>query len=116
MKLTPGSQVPEHIDAEGWVKGIVRLHIPIITNDDVFFKLNGIKLPMKEGEMWYTDVTNPHSVGNNSDETRIHLVIDLAINKWVYDFFPKEGLYDQFKTYVYRKRPIVLKKIKNLRF
>jgi aspartyl/asparaginyl beta-hydroxylase (cupin superfamily) len=58
-----------------------RVHIPIITNKDVFFKIEDQIKQLKEGEMW--EINNSerlHSVENNSNKDRIHLIID-----WIND-------------------------------
>ena len=104
MKMEPGTVIPEHSDTQGWFRGIARLHIPIITHDEVYFFVNGKRAKMNEGEIWYTDVTKPHSVRNESNVTRVHLVIDLLINRFVRDMFPKESLTDGFENFYLRRR------------
>lgn len=66
----------------GYEDGNFRLHVPIVTNADVQFILDGDKLVMLPGECWYTNVNYIHSVKNAGDEDRIHLVIDCSRNKW----------------------------------
>lgn len=86
MKLSSGSQIKEHtdydLDAEN---GTLRLHIPIITNKKVYFKLNGKRVVLNEGECWYLRLSDPHSVANNGVSDRVHLVIDAAVNPWLRD-------------------------------
>ena len=57
--------------------------IPIRTNDSVVFTIYendedeiGQELNLKTGHYYYIDVTKPHSVTNNSDIDRYHLVVD----------------------------------------
>ena len=33
-----------------------------------------------KGECWWLDVSLPHQVDNNSDEDRVHLVVDIYNN------------------------------------
>ena len=40
----------------------------------------GQKLNLKTGHYYYLDVTKPHSVSNDSDIDRYHLVVDCFIN------------------------------------
>lgn len=84
MKLAPGSRIKEHtdhdLDAEN---GIARLHIPIVTNDDVDFFLNGTRVVMNEGECWYLRLGDPHRVENHGQSDRVHLVIDAEVNPWL---------------------------------
>ena len=90
MKLISGKVLKKHtdnIDADIKSKKIVRLHIPIRTNDDVIFTLYesdedkiGEELNLKTGHYYYLDVTKPHSVKNNSNIDRYHLVVDCFVN------------------------------------
>ena len=115
MKMEPGTIIPEHSDTQGWRKGIARIHIPIITHEEVYFFVDGQRAKMKEGELWYVDVTKPHSVRNESDITRVHLVIDLVVTKWIRDFFPKESLNDQISNFFLPRKKYFFKVLRNLR-
>jgi len=55
---------------------LVRLHIPIVTGDKVFFQLNHQDCRWKTGEVYYGDFSFPHRLSNNEDFDRIHLVLD----------------------------------------
>lgn len=78
MRLAPGNVVPEHCDINyHWIHR-TRIHIPIVTHPDVRFKCDGTEVHMAAGEAWIFDNWRPHSVENNSDITRVHLVIDTA--------------------------------------
>ena len=82
MQLLPGSEIMEHTDAGLCAAyGEARLHIPLQTDDKVFFHVDGQRVPMHEGECWYTDVSRPHRVRNRSGQARIHLVIDVQVNE-----------------------------------
>ncbi len=91
MKLAAGKSLRKHndnIDPDIENKKIVRIHIPIRTNQDVVFTMygnddddDGEKLNLKAGHFYYLDVTKPHSVSNNSNEDRYHLVVDCYVNK-----------------------------------
>jgi Aspartyl/Asparaginyl beta-hydroxylase len=86
MRLGPGSVIKEHTDElVGIEDGTVRLHIPIVTNDAVDFRLNGARLTMKPGETWYVAVAGPHSVANRGATERVHLVIDAVLDAWLTD-------------------------------
>jgi len=81
MRLDPRSAILTHRDADldaslGWA----RLHIPVRTNPDVEFLLNGTPVVMAPGECWYLRLSDPHSVRNNGDEPRTHLVIDAPMS------------------------------------
>jgi hypothetical protein len=88
LRLAPGSRIREHRDhALGFEDGEVRLHIPILSNPQVGFFLNGRRLSMGVGETWYVNVNLPHRVANNGADYRVHLVIDCAVNDWLKNLF-----------------------------
>jgi hypothetical protein len=92
MKLEANKIIGKHtdkIDKEiGFDDGqIVRIHIPIRTNDNVVFTLyestkdkSGNEYRLKTGHYYYTDVTKAHAVRNESNVDRIHLVVDCYSN------------------------------------
>jgi hypothetical protein len=84
MRLTPGSVIRPHRDhdvAAEW--GIARIHIPITTNPDVEFLLNGTPLAMAPGEAWYLRLADEHAVANRGATDRVHLVIDCIVDDWL---------------------------------
>ena len=84
MNLSAGSRIKEHADLDLDAElGHARLHIPIQTNDDVDFRLNGTRVVLREGECWYLRLSDPHSVANRGNTDRVHLVIDVAVNPWL---------------------------------
>lgn len=97
LKLDVGAEVKPHSDnCLGYEDGCFRLHIPIITNSEVEFILDGNRLIMNEGECWYIDANFIHSVANRGAEDRIHLVIDGLQNEWTDDLFFKEADQNDF--------------------
>jgi hypothetical protein len=90
MRLTPGSVIKEHHDNDlSFEQGMVRIHIPVVTNDGVDFRLNGLRCPMPAGSAWYLRLSDPHSVANRGSADRVHLVIDAAVNGWVEALFQR---------------------------
>ena len=86
MRLTPGSVIKEHTDYDLSLEdGNARLHIPVITNRQVEFRLNGRRVVMNEGECWYLRLSDPHTVTKRGDNDRVHLVIDASVNQWLAD-------------------------------
>ena len=84
MRLTAGSVIKEHHDVDlSFEDGSVRLHIPVVTNDGVDFRLNGARVVLEAGSCWYLRLSDPHSVANRGTEDRVHLVIDAFVNDWV---------------------------------
>lgn len=86
LSLAPGAVINEHRDYKlGWHDGEIRVHIAIVTEDDVEFVLDGRRIDMAAGEAWYLDLTRPHRVANRSAVTRIHLVVDCVVDEWLTD-------------------------------
>ena len=90
MRLTPGSLIKEHRDHDlAFEQGMVRIHIPVVTNDGVDFRLNGTRVAMPAGSSWYLRLSDPHSVANRGSSDRVHLVIDAVVNDWVAALFER---------------------------
>ena len=88
LRLGVGAEIKPHRDYKlGYEDGNFRLHIPIKTNQDVEFVLDGIHLKMLPGECWYTNVNYVHSVSNKGESDRVHLVIDGRRNEWSDNLF-----------------------------
>jgi hypothetical protein len=84
MRLTPGSVIKEHRDHDlAAEEGFARIHIAVVTNDGVDFRLNRTPVTLLPGEAWYLRLADPHSVANHGSETRVHLVIDVVVDDWL---------------------------------
>jgi tetratricopeptide (TPR) repeat protein len=79
-KLLAGGKIPHHTDAGFSLLNCHRVHIPIITNDEVDFVVGGEKINMQAGEFWEIDNGVDHAVENRSDEDRIHIIVDWMPN------------------------------------
>lgn len=99
LKLRAGSSIREHRDFRlGYEDGEVRIHVPIVTDEAVFFVLNGERIPMLSGEAWYLNVNMPHRVENRSAIDRVHLVFDCLLDDWLDAFFPAEDRAERLKS------------------
>lgn len=89
MRLQEGAVIKEHCDPtlDAVHKEVVRLTLPIFSDDDVTFLLNGSEVVMQPGELWYMKLSEPHSVHNNSHKERINMSIDLVWNDWLENWF-----------------------------
>jgi hypothetical protein len=84
MRLTPGSAIREHKDHDfSFDDGIIRIHIPVVTNADVEFLLNGSRVAMEAGSAWYLRLCDSHSVANKGSTDRVHMLIDAVLNDWL---------------------------------
>lgn len=90
MRLTPGSRIKEHRDHElAFEAGSVRIHIPVTTNPDVDFRLNGVRCVMEAGSAWYLRLSDLHSVANPGTSDRVHMVVDATVNGWLEALFAR---------------------------
>ena len=95
MKLEKESEITKHTDkVDKDIKGykILRLHIPVVTNDRCYVfswpsKNDTIVGHMKTGECWYLDVSKAHAVQNAGKQDRVHLVVDVENNAEVRELF-----------------------------
>jgi hypothetical protein len=55
-----------------------RLHIVLATAENAMFSETDTVYRMRSGEVWFIDVTRPHSAGVLGDTRRVHLLIDIA--------------------------------------
>ena len=91
MKLEAGTKISKHtdkVDKDIKSRKIIRLHVPVITDDQIKMiswleKDNPTEFKMKKGECWWLDVSKAHSVLNESDIDRVHLVIDVFVNNYM---------------------------------
>lgn len=88
LGLGPGAFIREHSDhALDYADGEIRIHVPVESNPDVEFYVDGERLLLEEGGCYYVNVNLPHRVNNRGATERIHLVIDAEVNEWVHGMF-----------------------------
>ena len=58
----------------------LRFHIPLVTNDRVWFFNTGKLYQMKKGELWCINNLGTHGVVNDSDKKRLHVIFDVFID------------------------------------
>ena len=82
-KLQGHGKIPTHSDKNYSLLKCHRIHVPITSNDHVFFWVGGEQKVMRPGEMWEINNATVHAVDNRSDEDRIHMIIDWVPNSTV---------------------------------
>lgn len=86
LRLAPGALVNEHTDPTLGLEqknSVIRLIIPILSDESAKFYLNNSIVPMKAGECWYLRLSDPHRINNTGNVERINLSIDVVPNDWV---------------------------------
>lgn len=79
-RLNPNSNILPHKDGGDSLLEVNRTHIPLITNSQILFTVGNVTKNLKVGEVWEIDNSNIHSVVNNSNECRVHLIVDYLKN------------------------------------
>ncbi|MFB8441225.1 aspartyl/asparaginyl beta-hydroxylase domain-containing protein [Streptomyces niveus] len=90
MALGPSAVSEAHRDPKYRLeRGIVRLHIPIVTDPAAVLVLDGVEHCWQPGTCWYGDFSREHLVRNTSPAvTRIHVVIDALLTAELAAWFP----------------------------
>ncbi len=76
MRIVGEGQVKPHADISYYWWERVRIHIPLVTTDDVRFHCGDQAVHMAAGECWIFDTWREHTVRNPQPTARVHLVID----------------------------------------
>lgn len=101
LKLAPGAGIGMHTDRDSECGCLafdrVRLHVPIQTNDKVIFHVHGQYLKLKPGRLYYVNFSQAHQVRNDGNEDRLHLVMDLEVNDWLRQFFPRPSVTERLE-------------------
>ena len=75
-RLPPGAAIQPHKDAGELLMNSHRIHVPLVTNPGVEFRVDGSVLAVREGEAFELNNALPHAVYNHGTEARIHFIID----------------------------------------
>jgi hypothetical protein len=76
-RLSPKSSINPHADSGNFLELCNRIHVPLVTNPEVKYMIDKNFYYWQRGKIYEFDNTRLHGVYNNSDEYRIHLVINL---------------------------------------
>ncbi|MDQ0904087.1 aspartate beta-hydroxylase [Streptomyces canus] len=91
LALGPSAASQPHRDPKYALdRGMVRLHIPIVTHPGAVLILDGTEHRWQPGTLWYGDFSREHMVRNTGPVRRIHAVIDALFTRDLADLFPTE--------------------------
>lgn len=80
-KLEPGNKILPHADVNGaYAKYYMRYHLVLLGLSGSIFTCGDETVNMRTGELWWADVSQQHSVSNNSADDRVHLIVDVRID------------------------------------
>uniref|UniRef100_M4BDP3 Aspartyl/asparaginy/proline hydroxylase domain-containing protein n=1 Tax=Hyaloperonospora arabidopsidis (strain Emoy2) TaxID=559515 RepID=M4BDP3_HYAAE len=102
--MPPGAAIPVHHDTGSWVHFTHRMHLPVFTSPDVDFRVgpnddNMQRYELQQGTLYELNNISRHSVKNNWDQHRVHLIFD-----YVEDGFPLNRLDLKPGTVVWQTR------------
>ena len=75
--LRPQGKICPHIDDGLYWLLRDRYHLVIKSVKGSYFKVGGEEVRMQEGELWWFDPTVSHEAFNDSDQDRIHIIVDV---------------------------------------
>lgn len=76
VRLAPGGKILPHQDKNFSLAHSHRVHVPVVTNDKVTFTVGSETINMKEGEVIEINNRRWHSVSNDGQDDRVHLILD----------------------------------------
>jgi len=76
-RILPGGEVEQHEDTNPFLETCHRIHIPLRTNPDVIYSIQGSNYHWEEGKIYEFNNMLPHGCKNSSNQERIHLIINL---------------------------------------
>jgi hypothetical protein len=79
VRLTAGCGITAHRDMNFSLTHSHRVHLPIITNDEVWFTVGSESINMRPGELYEVNNRRVHSVENKGAEDRVHLILDFVL-------------------------------------
>jgi len=77
VRLRPRGRVYEHRDRGLYYQLRSRYHLVLRSRAGSRLRAGPEEVRMREGELWWFDNRLPHEAWNDSDEDRIHLIVDV---------------------------------------
>ena len=79
VRLKAGGSIAQHQDMNFSLSHSHRVHVPVVTNEDVDFKVGNETINMRPGEVIEINNRRMHSVHNGGDSDRVHLILDFVL-------------------------------------
>lgn len=79
VRLKAGADIAEHRDMNYSLTHSHRIHLPIISNEQVLFTVGDETIHMQEGQLFEINNRRMHCVSNGGDEDRVHLILDYVL-------------------------------------
>lgn len=75
-RMAPGGVIHPHRDANPSAKWPHKIHVPLQTNPQVTFEIEGVGYHLAEGEAVEVNNMGVHAVSNRGETNRIHLIFE----------------------------------------
>lgn len=75
-RLPAGAEITPHIDSAQLLRNSHRLHVPLVTNENVEFCIDGERVDLKPERLYEINNNVLHGVENLGDDARLHLIVD----------------------------------------
>ena len=75
-RMASGAEIPPHVDANPAARWPHKIHVPLLTNPQVGFRIDGRIYHLPEGEAFEVNNLGIHAVRNNGTTDRIHLIFE----------------------------------------
>jgi hypothetical protein len=75
-RMPVGGVILPHRDANPAARWPHKIHVPILTNDQVFFRVDGHAFQIAEGEAVELNNMGVHAVENRGETDRVHLIFE----------------------------------------
>jgi len=79
VRLKAGGSIAEHRDMNFSLTHSHRVHLPIVTNNEVWFSVGSETINMREGQLYEINNRRLHSVENKGSDDRVHLILDFVL-------------------------------------
>lgn len=79
VRLVHDGVIPAHQDGNFSLTHSHRVHVPVVTNEDVEFTVGEQTIVMTAGEVIEINNRRAHSVSNKGELPRIHLILDFVL-------------------------------------
>jgi hypothetical protein len=76
-RLRPGAKISPHVDSGEHAAYYERFHIVLQSRPGSLFRCGNDRVQMMPGDVWWFNNAVEHEVTNDSDDDRVHLIVDL---------------------------------------
>lgn len=80
-RLEPGCKIAKHRDEGAYAEYYDRYHVVLQGLPGSVFTCGDEAVQMMTGDIWWVNVREPHEVSNNSSDDRIHMIVDIRVDK-----------------------------------